>query len=463
MQNIIKRRSFLKYASSTLVAAPFVFPGTTLAAVPKQRAAAPPSLTVNVKDYGAQGDGTTNDTKAIQRAIDRVSVFGGGSVHVPAGDFLIGAIQLRSNVTLDLAEGACLKGTDQLTDYPVMQVRWEGKWIDGHVGLLYAVDAQQVAIQGMGKIEGNSALGGRPSKENPLRRPALVEFINCSQISLSDFHASYHRMWCVHPTNCTDIQIRNLTIRSTGGNGDGIDIDSCKRVNIDSCDIATGDDCIAIKSGRGMEAYTLMNTTEDIQIKGCTFADSIFACIGIGSETSGGIRNVSITNCRFTHAKTYAIYIKSRPGRGAFIENIRASDLLVESTGEGFLRFNLLKSGIQDQNPVPGLEGIPKVSQIHFSNIQVKDVPVLVEGTLIHPRKPLEEVTLAGIKGTCKKGIFLVNTQHITCRDIQVQVAEGALFNTYQVSGTGLDRAKPIEGPLLEDDIPENNTPYKLG
>ena len=99
-------------------------------------------------------------------------------------------------------------------------------------------------------------------------------------------------MWCIHPTNCENISIRNLTIRTTGGNGDGIDIDSCKHVRIDGCDIATGDDCIAIKSGRGSEAYSLMQTCEDIQITNCTLADSIFACIGIGSETSGGIRDV---------------------------------------------------------------------------------------------------------------------------------------------------------------------------
>src|SRR6202167_5314740 len=119
----------------------------------------------------------------------------------------------------------------------------------------------------------------------------------------------------------------NLTIRSTGGNGDGIDIDSCKHVRIDGCDISTGDDCTAIKSGRGAEAYALLQTTEDVSITNCTLADSIFACIGIRSEGSGGIRNVRIERCKFTHAQTFAIYIKTRAGRGAFIEDISASDL----------------------------------------------------------------------------------------------------------------------------------------
>src|SRR5262249_20882986 len=158
-----------------------------------------------------------------------------------------------------------------------------------------------------------------------------------------------------------NVSIRDLTIRTTGGNGDGIDVDSCKHVRINGCDIATGDDCIAIKSGRGSEAYALMQTCEDIEITNCTMADSIFACIGIGRETSGGIRDVGVSHCRFVGAKTFAFYIKTRVGRGAFIEDIVADDLDVSGTEGGFLSLNLLSSGIQDQDPVPGAEGIPAV------------------------------------------------------------------------------------------------------
>ena len=149
-------------------------------------------------------------------------------------------------------------------------------------------------------------------------------------------------MWSLHPTLCRNVTIKNLTIRSTGGNGDGIDIDSCQHVVIDRCDIATGDDCISLKSGRGAEAASQIGTnpaitTEDVTITNCTFADSIFACIGIGSETSGGIRNVRISDCKFTAAKTFAVYIKSRPGRGAFIEDISCNNLEVSSNVGGFL------------------------------------------------------------------------------------------------------------------------------
>src|SRR6185295_3028149 len=151
------------------------------------------------------------------------------------------------------------------------------------------------------------------------------------------FSTEYTRMWSLQPSYSDNLAFKNLTIRSTGVNGDGIDIDSWRQVLTASCDIATGDDCIAIKSGRGMEAYQLLRTTEDVLITNCTLADSIFACIGIGSETSGGIRNVRIQHCKFTHAQTFAIYIKSRPGRGAFIENISADDLDVSGMVGAFL------------------------------------------------------------------------------------------------------------------------------
>jgi polygalacturonase len=260
-------------------------------------------------------------------------------------------------------------------------------------------------------------------------------------------------MWSLHPTYSDNLVFKNLTIRSTGGNGDGIDIDSCRHVLIDSCDIATGDDCIAIKSGRGMEAYQLLRTTEDVLITNCTLADSIFACIGIGSETSGGIRNVRIQHCKFTHAQTFAIYIKSRPGRGAFIEDISAEDLDVSGMVGGFLRFNILNSGLQDQTPVPGDEGIPTIKNFRFSNVRVKDVPVLVDGISIHPHKPLQGFSLINVTGTALKGITLANIVGAKIQDIKVTGFTGPLIGINNVSGSGLKGAVTIDPPKLPEPV----------
>ena len=464
------RRDFLKTTGQGIVAIPMaasIFSwnnNTNLkkSISPPDNAEKQSGLTLNVRDFGATGDGTTKDTLSIQQVIDRCWVLGGGEVIVPAGNYFIGAIALRSNTLIRLDKDATLMGTPDFSDYPIMQVRWEGKWIEGHTALIYGSDVENTGIIGPGKITGNHALGGRPNPDNPLRHPALIETIGCKNLRFEDFTTDYYLMWSLHPTYCENIVIKNLTIRSTGGNGDGIDIDSCKHVLIDNCDISTGDDCIAIKSGRGMEGYRLLKTTEDVEIVNCSLADSIFACIGIGSETSGGIRNIRIKNCKFTAARTYAIYIKSRPGRGAFIEDISAENLEVSGMKGGFLRFNTLASGLQDQDPIPGKEGIPTLKNFSFTNIKVDNVPVLIDGRSVHPDKPLEGFALYNVTGTCSKGISLANIEKADIQHINVSGFTGALIGINNVTGRGLKDAVSINPPKVPEDIPQPDQPYQL-
>jgi polygalacturonase len=393
---------------------------------------------LNVRGFGAAGDGITKDTAAFQTALDACAAAGGGEVLVPAGNYLIGSIQLKSHTILRLEKDARLLGSPDLEDYPVTKVRWEGRWVDGHRALIFAQNAGYFGVVGPGKISGNPALAGR---EMP-RRPVIIEPINCTDVRLEDFSTEHRSMWSVHPTYCQNVAAKNLTLRSTGGNGDGIDVDSCKHVRIERCDIDTGDDCIAIKSGRGMEGYRLARTTEDVLISHCTLGDSNFACIGIGSETSGGIRNVRIEHCRFTHAKTYAIYIKSRPGRGAFIENISAHDLDVATAPGGFLRINLLNSGIRDPEPVPGEEGIPSAKNFSFTGIRVK-CGTLVDATSISPVKPVAGFSITNVRGTCKKAMALANMTRVEWRDIDVTGYEGPFLTQTNIQSVGLEEPKP--------------------
>src|SRR5690348_3445207 len=196
---------------------------------------------LNVRAFGATGDGVTKDTAAFQKALDTCAA-AGGAVIVPAGNYLIGSIELKSRTILALERDAHLLGSPDLADYPVIKVRWEGKWIDGHRALIFAHDADHIAVTGPGKISGNPALGGRQMP----RRPVLVEPINCTNVQFRGFSTDHRSMWSIHPTGCENVVAKNLTIRSTGGNGDGIDVDSCRHVRIENCDIATGDDCIAL-------------------------------------------------------------------------------------------------------------------------------------------------------------------------------------------------------------------------
>ncbi len=190
-----------------------------------------------------------------------------------------------------------------------------------------------------------------------MRLPALLEFTNCRNVRVENCFTSQSGMWSIHPVYCENVKFKNVTFNS---GADGIDVDSCRHTVIDGCTFDTGDDCISLKSGRGEEAYTINRPCEDVHISNCTFNDRNFACIGIGSETSAGVRNVVIEHCKCVGARSHAIYIKSRPGRGAYVENITVNDMDVSGAKQGFLRLNNLNSGKQDEFPVPGDAGIPE-------------------------------------------------------------------------------------------------------
>jgi polygalacturonase len=426
-------------------------------------APAKPHVSLNVKDYGATGDGKTKDTLAIQQTIERCSAFGGGEVVVPAGNFLTGALALRTGVVLRVEEGATLNGSPDMTDYPFAQVRWEGHWMKGYSAFISATDVQNIGIVGPGKIVGSPAVRGRLERATGNRLPALLEFINCNNVRVENVYTQQYGMWSIHPTYTDNITFKNVVVKS---GADGIDVDSCKHVIIDGCDFDTTDDCISLKSGRGIEGYTILRTTEDVHISNCTFKDQVWACIGIGSETSGGIRNVHVDHCKCLGAGTFAIYMKSRPGRGAFIEDIYMSDLEVSGAKDGFLRFNILNSGIADTpNLVPGDEGIPTIRNFEFRNIKVTDVPELVHGSDIHPHKPLDGFVLENVTGTCKKGIQLANIKNARLSGINVAGFTGPLLSTSNVTGKGLEGAVPITAanmPKVPDPILPPKTPYQL-
>ena len=476
VDKVFKRRDFLRNAAKGVLVAPVAVSLNSIAmaqgentkpahgSAAAHKAAVPtgPKVVLNVRDYGATGDGKTKDTEALQLTVDRCAVLGGGEVAIPAGDYLSGALVLRSNVALRLEDGASLLGSGDMADYPLTQVRWEGRWIKGYSALISAEDSASIGISGPGKIAGSSAIRGRVERATGLRLPALMEFTNCRNVVVDNCSVSQAGMWAIHPVYCENATFMNMTIDS---GADGIDVDSCRHVTIDGCSFSTRDDCISLKSGRGEEGYTINRPCEDVRISNCTFADAYFACIGIGSETSAGIRDVHIEHCKCTHARTHAIYIKSRPGRGAFIEDIFVNDFDAAGAQQGFLRLNTLNSGKQDEFPVPGDEGIPTVRNFQFTNIHVTDMPVLVAGLETHPRKPLIGFTLTNVTGTCTKGIELANVKNAVIRNVRVTGFSGPLLSIANVTGTGIAGAAKIDPdklPKPPEPIPAPATPYKL-
>ncbi len=424
-----------------------------------------PPLVLSVRDLGAVGDGAAKDTLAIQQTIDRASVLGGGEVLVPAGTYLTGALVLRSNVRLHLAEGAVLQGADAMAEYPLAQVRWEGRWIKGYPGFISAWDAENIAITGPGTIRGSEAIRGRVERPSGYRLPALMEFVHCRNVWVEGCATEQFGMWSTHPVLSQNVTFKNVSFKS---GADGIDVDSCQHVTIDGCTFHTGDDCISLKSGRGEEAAAQIPTRpeitcEDVLITNCTFTDTNFACIGIGSETSGGVRGTRIEHCKFVGARSHAIYIKSRPGRGAFIEEIHCRDLDVSGVQAGFLRINNLNSGKSDEFNVPGEAGIPVFRNFSFRDVRVVDVPHLVQAAEVHPAKPLVGLTLGNITGTCAKGMTFANSRDVHLSGIAVTGFEGPLLATANVTGTGLNGVVALtELPKIPEAVGEPATPYRV-
>ena len=390
----------------------------------------------NVRAFGATGDGQTKDTAALQKALDACAAAGGGTVDVPAGVYLTGSIVLGANTTLKLAARTNLVGSPDIADYPLLpSVRWEGEFRPGHRALISAEKADHIAIEGPG------AIFGPPISLSQLRDPRgppLIELTDASHVLLQGFSTQYERLWSIHLLFCRDLTARNLLIRSLEPNGDGIDVDSCQDVLIEHCDINTGDDAIALKSGRGLAALRLGRPTENVEIRDCTLVSSIFAGVAFGTEMSGGIRHVRLERCLIS-GRQNGIFIKSRDGRGGAFEDITGEDLTILNSPT-FLGINLLNKGIQASDPVPGeVEQWSLLRHVRFRDIKVSRVGTLVDARNIPADRPVDGLSLVNIAGTCGRGITLANAVNVELAGIAVAGFEGPLLTTENVTGTGLD------------------------
>jgi len=394
----------------------------------------------DVRAFGAIGDGKTKDTAAFQKALDTCAISGGGEVVAPPGNYLIGSVQLGNRTILRLSKESVITGSPDIADYPMMDVRWEGRWEPGRRALIYAANVDDSGIVGPGRIDGNAQVA---APQNP-RGSVVLEPISCNHVRWEDFTVNQGGNWATHPTYCTDVLIKNVKIVSRR---DGIDVDSCDGVRIEDCDLDTGDDSISLKSGRGLAGARLGKPTEHVLITHCTLLGRRFACLGIGSETSGGVRDVRIEHCKLS-AMRDCIYIKTRIGRGGVTENISADDL--DIGGGGFLRINLISSGNTNtsDDPVEGLAGYPVAKNLCFSNIRLKNAATIADVSKISDQRPVEGLKLSNISGVADHGIVLVHVRNARISDIHVTGINGPVLQTDDVTGTGLEGAVEYELPL---------------
>lgn len=319
----------------------------------------------NIVDFGANAGGKADSRSAINRAIAKCSEQGGGRVVVPAGKYFIkGPIILKSKVNLHLMEGAELIFSAVADDYlPVVLTRWEGTDLYNYSPLIYAHKATDIAITGKGVLNGMGSANfatwkplqkkdqqdlremgrtGVPVKDRVFGkghflRPAFLEPVECSNILIEDITLTNATFWVIHPVYCNNVTVRGVTVDSKNLNSDGCDPESSTNVLIENCRFNTGDDGIAIKSGRDNDGWRVGKPTENVIIRNCVFETETNA-VCIGSEISGGVRNVFVENIEVPKA-TNAIYFKSNLDRGGFIEQIRVRNIVADSLRSSVIKF----------------------------------------------------------------------------------------------------------------------------
>jgi polygalacturonase len=319
----------------------------------------------NIIAFGAKEGGSADSRPAILRAIETCSRKGGGRVVVPRGTYFVkGPIVLKSRVNLHLAEGATLKFSSSEKDYlPVVFTRWEGTEVYNYSPLVYAYGQTNIAITGKGLLDGSGTenfANWKPSQkkdqerlremgrtgvpvkdrvfgEGHFLRPAFVELVSCKNILIEDVKLINTPFWVVHPVYCNNVTVKGIFVDSRNLNSDGCDPESSTNVLIEDCRFITGDDGIAIKSGRDQDGWRVNKTTENVIIRDCDF-DTETNAVCIGSEISGGVRNVYVENVR-VHKAANAIYFKSNLDRGGFIGHIRVRNVVADSLRSSVVKF----------------------------------------------------------------------------------------------------------------------------
>jgi polygalacturonase len=439
------RREFLReFAAGAALTLPSLAVTEEAGAMVGQKTAAIRLPFFNVIDFGAMGDGKTLCTASIQKAVDACSRSGGGKVIFPAGKYLTGPIFLRSNVHVEVPTGTTLLGSTHFVEVPSISGRWEG--IDRIVfaSMFTGLDLENISISGGGMLDGQGEAWwqafrvvadlrkrhGLEEREpenppgSPLKwgRPRLINLYRCKNVSISGLTIVNSPSWTIHPVLCDNVGIDQVTILApeNAPNTDGIDPDSCRNLRISNCYISVGDDCITIKSG-----YRYRNTnipSENITVTNCVFGKG-HAGVGVGSETAGGVRNVTISNC-VCDGTDRGLRFKTARGRGNVVENFRAQNIVMRGVTDA-ISVTMLYAGGDPRAPAPVNEGTPVFRNIHLSDITASNVKraALIEGL---PEMPIRGFSIHNfvVEGA-ETGISCSNVIGMTFDNVAIRSEKG--------------------------------------
>jgi polygalacturonase len=417
-----------------------------------------PDREFDITQFGAVGDNLADCTDAFQKAVTACHAAGGGRVVVPSGQFLTGAIHLKSKVNLQIRSGAIVRFTRDTTKYPLVFTRWEGMELMNYSPFIYAFEQKDIAITGEGTIDGNADCEhwwpwkGRPhcgwrqgepeqaKDRNHLfdmaergvpvtdrvfgqghyLRPQFIQPYRCKNVLIEGVTLKNSPMWQVHPVLCTNVTVRKVTItgasenHEAAPNTDGCDPESCTDVLIHNCNFNTGDDCIAIKAGRNADGRRVGVPSQNIVIQDCHMKDG-HGGVTIGSEISGGVRNVFAENCVMDspHLDS-AIRIKNNAMRGGLLENIYVRNIDVGQVAAAGLSIDFF------YEEGPAGKFIPVVRNVEIRNLatQKAQYALYLRG---FNNAPIEGIRLTDcdFEGVARPNI-IENVMHLALRNVRI-------------------------------------------
>ena len=411
-----------------------------------------PDRQFNITQFGAVGDNKTDCTQAFQSAITKCYTAGGGRVMVPPGEFASGAIRLRSGVNLHVSQGATVRFSQDPRKYPLVFTRWEGIELMNFSPFIYAFEQENIAISGKGTIDGNSgcqhwwpwkggrACGWTEGQPNQLKdrnllhemgekgipvgdrifgeghylRPQFIQPYRCKNVLIEGVTLLNSPMWQVNPVLCTNVTIQGLTISSFGPNTDGCDPESCTDVLIKDCFFNTGDDCIAIKSGRNADGRRVHVPSENIVIQGCHMKNG-HGGVTVGSEISGGVRNVFAENCHMDSPRLDdAVRIKNNAMRGGDIENIYVRNIDVGQVSAAGLSIDFY----YEEGEAGGFTPVVRNVEIRNMNVREAKYALYLRG---FKNAPIDKIQLANcdFQDVAQPNV-LENVEDISLKNVRI-------------------------------------------